>query len=357
MIDPTDLEDNPVYRAAADWLIRLGQPDLLPSDTLTWQRWMAEDPRHRQAFHELEELWGKVAAVPAQAPATPDELSADRYDGSVSVSAWRRQQSPVFRSWNRVGPWAWAAVMLLALTCLGFGSVFAPRLTDALMTGNTFETAVGENSTVLLSDGSQLQLGGRTRLRVSFSAHLRRIDLFGGEACFVVAKDPTRPFTVRAGNAAVTAVGTEFNVRRNEDRVIVSVLEGRVLVQPLAPILPIAWLPPSRVLGSAEPLASGQRSTVTGRGTEAVQSVSDPSSAVAWSQGRLAFEGEPLRYVVEDVNRYATTPVIIADERTGNLRVTGTVSENNIMGWIGSLQAAFGIHADIESNQIVLRQQ
>src|SRR5581483_10836320 len=137
----------------------------------------------------------------------------------------------------------------------------------------------------------------------------------------------------------------------------VSVLDGRVLVQPMAPLLSIGWLPPSRVVGSAKPLASGQRSTVTGHGAASVQSVSDASSAVAWQQGRLAFEAEPLRYVVEDVNRYAAKPIVIADERTGDLRVTGTVAENNIMGWIGSLQAAFGIQADIESSQVVLRRQ
>lgn len=357
MIDPTDLEDDPIYRDAADWLIRLRQPDLRSSDTLTWQRWMAEDPRHRQAFRELEEVWGKLATVPAQPPGISAEMSADRYDGSVSVSTWRRQQKPIFRSRNRVGRWAWAAVMLLTLTCIGFGSVLAPRLTDALMAGKAFETAVGENATLSLADGSRVQLGGHTRLRVWIGSHARQIDLSSGEAFFAVAKDPARPFTVRAGNATVTAVGTEFNVRRSDDRVIVSVLEGRVLVQPMVPMLPIAWLPPSRAMGSAKPLGSGQRSTVTGRGAESIQSVSDASNAVAWSQGRLAFEAEPLRYVVEDVNRYAAKPVVIADDRTGDLRVTGTVAENNIMGWIGSLQAAFGIHADIESNRIVLRQQ
>jgi transmembrane sensor len=327
------------------------------ADTQNWQRWMAEDPRHSQAFRELEKLWEDFDALPAQPHATPAELTADRYDGSLPVSAWRRQQIPIFRGWNHPGRWAWAAVMLLTLTCIGFGGVLAPRLTSALSDGKTFDTAVGQNATVRLSDGSEVQLGGHTRLRVSLTAHLRQIDLLSGEAFFVVAKDPARPFTVRAGNATVTAVGTEFNVRRSDDRVTVSVLEGRVLIQPMAPLLPIAWLSPSRAVGSAKPLASGQRSTVTGHGTESIQSVSDTSSAVAWSQGRLAFEAEPLRYVVQDVNRYTDKPILIADDRTADLQVTGTVAESNILGWINSLQAAFGIHADIQSNQIVLRQQ
>jgi len=69
----------------------------------------------------------------------------------------------------------------------------------------------------------------------------------------------------------------------------------------------------------------------------------DASSAVAWQQGRLAFESEPLRYVVQDVNRYTEKPIVIADPRTGALRVTGTVTEDNIIGWINSLQSAFAL--------------
>jgi transmembrane sensor len=181
---------------------------------------------------------------------------------------------------------------------------------------------------------------------------LRQIELLGGEACFQVAKDRARPFLVRAGNATVTAVGTEFNVRRSDDRVVVSVLEGRVIVQP---ITPEAWLPVSTHVGSSTSVSAGQRTTVNHRGIESTQAVSDATSAIAWQHGRLAFEAEPLRYVVQDVNRYSGKPIVIADSRTGELRVTGTVTEANIAGWVNSLQAAFGIHADIQSDQIVLR--
>jgi len=104
-------------------------------------------------------------------------------------------------------------------------------------------------------------------------------------------------------------------------------------------------------------VSAGELSTVNRRGVESTQSVADTSSAVEWQRGRLAFEAEPLRYVVQDVNRYTDKPIVIADEHTGDLRVTGTVTEANIVGWVNSLQAAFGIHVDIQTDQIVLRQK
>jgi transmembrane sensor len=349
-----DAERDPVYEVAADWLLRLRQPNLSLEDTLGWQQWMEQDASHREAFRALEVVWGKFDAVPALERVAPESLRDDRYDGTVPVSAWKAAQSPAF--WHRPRHWALAAVVLLALACVMVGSVLAPVLTAELSRDRAFETAVGENAVVQLSDGTEVQLGGHTRLTVSFGPHLREIDLAQGEAYFAVAKDPARPFLVRAGTATVTAVGTEFNVRRSDDRVVVSVLEGRVLVQPMASVLPIPWAPLSRAVGTAAPLDAGQRSTVNRRGIESTRSVADASSAVAWQRGRMAFEAEPLRYVVQDVNRYSDKPIVIADARTADLRVTGTVTEANVIGWLHSLESAFGIHADIQPDRIVLSQ-
>jgi transmembrane sensor len=63
MIDPREAERDPIYMVGAEWLVRLRQPGLSLSDTLSWQRWMDQDPRHRQAFSELEEVWEKLGAV------------------------------------------------------------------------------------------------------------------------------------------------------------------------------------------------------------------------------------------------------------------------------------------------------
>jgi transmembrane sensor len=346
------VDRDPVYATAAEWLLRLQEANLTLEETLVWQQWMAQDARHRYAFQELEELWGKFGSVAAPSPVSRRALEADTYDGSIPVSAWRALSRVA--SMGGVRRMALAAMLLLALTGLFAASLLAPNAVGLSGISN-FETAVGQNAVLRLPDGSRVQLGGHTRLSVVMKPHLRQIDLLSGEACFQVAKDHTRPFLVRAGTATVTAVGTEFNIRRSDDRIVVSVLEGRVLVQPLAPVVPIAWIPLSKAVGTPAPVSAGQRTTVDRRGTESTEAVGDASSAVAWQEGHLAFEAEPLRYVVQDVNRYAEKPIVIADSRTGDLRVTGTVTEANIIGWVNSLQAAFGLHADIQSDRIVLR--
>jgi len=348
-----DLERDPVYAEAAEWLTRLRQSSPTLEEVCAWQQWMAREERHRQVFQELEEMWALFGGVAEPGPAAAHELEADTYDGSMPVGDWIRARRKSSRPGLR--RFALAAMLLVALSCVGVGSWFVPSLVSGLRAGVDYATSVGENADVRLADGSSVQLGGHTRIRVTLDSRQRRIDLLSGEACFEVAKDPTRPFLVRAGNANITAVGTAFNIRRSGDRVVVSVLEGRVLVQPMAAATPLAWIGPAVPAGSAAPLKAGQRTTVT-RGTlESTQALSDASSAVAWQHGRLAFESEPLRDVIQDVNRYASKPIVLGDERTGDLRVTGTVTQANIMGWINSLQAAFGIRAEVDADRIVLQ--
>src|SRR5262249_47175706 len=94
--------------------------------------------------------------------------------------------------------------------------------------GGRYSTPVGGIDNVALADGSRMTLNTDTRIRVALTETERRIELDKGEGFFEVAKDPSRPFVVYAGNKRVVAVGTKFSVRRENDDVEVIVTEGRV---------------------------------------------------------------------------------------------------------------------------------
>ena len=90
--------------------------------------------------------------------------------------------------------------MAAAAAIFGFRALSSPVLSTM-----SVATAVGENRTVPLPDGSRITVGGYSRVEVSFSDSERRVELARGEALFKVAKDPTRPFVVHAGRARVVA--------------------------------------------------------------------------------------------------------------------------------------------------------
>jgi transmembrane sensor len=338
-----NIENDPTHLAAADWFVRLQSAEVSLAETLEWQTWLHESPLNAQAFARIEEVSRAVRGMPPPGPVALPELFGDRYDGSVALRDWKRPRGPK-------SAWSWAASGLAAsLAAAALGFAFWKPPADM----NTFATAVGENRTVTLRDGSVIALGGDTRIEVSLSEHVRAIELTRGEALFKVAKDADRPFKVRAGEATITAVGTEFNVERDSDRAIVSVTEGRVVVKPIVGFLPVALLKEFKPKLRTVHLNAGQQTTAGRAGIEEPTKMEDPADG--WQVGHLAFRLQPLRYVLEDVNRYAQKPIVLDNEGMGTLVITGTVERENIGGWVKSLEHAFDLQATEEAEQIVLR--
>ncbi len=339
-----DIERDPAYLAAADWFVRLQSTEVSVEDTLDWQAWLNESPKNAQAFARIEELSQVLRSVPVPPAVPADELAHDHYDASVPLKDWKER---------RTLPWPW---MTLALAALLAGIAFTvATLFWQRAPASTFSTAVGQNRNITLGDGSTVALGGDTRIEVALSSRVRAVRLTRGEALFRVARNPARPFKVRVGDATIVALGTAFDVQLGSDRAIVSVTEGRVLVEPTARFLPVSVLQEFRPKLRAVHLDAGQQTIAGSAGIEEPTEVEDPAAATAWQTGRLAFRLEPLRYVLEDVNRYARKPIVLEGEGLGEIVITGTVERDNISGWVSSLERAFDLEADEEHDRIVIR--
>jgi transmembrane sensor len=336
----TEIDSDPAHLAAADWLVRLQSTDVSLQDTLAWQAWLSENPTNAQAFARIEEISQVLRGVPAPSAVSARQFARDRYDASVPIKDWHQ---PPAR-------WPWVAIAVAASFAILALSFAFWRASPA---PNTFATAIGENRNVTLSDGSTIALGADTQIEVMLSEKERDIELTRGEALFMVAKDATRPFKVRAGDATIVAVGTAFNVERDSDRAVVSVTEGRVLVEPVAHFLPVSVLHEFKPKLRSVHLVAGQQTTAGSAGIEEPTKMEEP--ATGWQIGHLAFHLQPLRYVLEDVNRYAQKPIVLQGDKPGALVITGTVERENIAGWVKSLERAFDLQATEESDQITLR--
>src|SRR3546814_951836 len=103
-----------------------------------------------------------------------------------------------------------AAVLVLAV---GAGW----RLWDPMQPPQRYATAIGQQHDVALEDGSRVRLDTNSALVVRYSRKHRDVVLERGRAQFDVAHAPQRPFTVHAGPGTVRAVGTQFQVRHQDD--------------------------------------------------------------------------------------------------------------------------------------------
>lgn len=158
-------------------------------------------------------------------------------------------------------------------------------------TWDRYATAVGEQRSVSLDDGSMIYINTRTRVDVRYSAEARELRLVGGEALFKVEPDPARPFRVRVNGAVVEAVGTQFNIYRKPHQAIVTVIEGAVRA-------------------GAEQVNAGQAVTITMDGRITAPAAADVGQATAWRQRRLVFEWETLETIAAEFNRYNRAPRI-----------------------------------------------
>ncbi|HMI73179.1 MAG TPA: FecR domain-containing protein [Steroidobacteraceae bacterium] len=340
MTNSIDIDRDPTHLAAADWLVRLQSTDVSIEDTLAWQAWLNESPRNARAFARIEELSQVLRDVPAPSAASASQIARDRYDASVPIKDWHQPHAR--RPWTAIS--VAASLVSLTLTLAYWKTQPAT---------NTFSTAIGENRTVALSDGSTIALAADTHITVALSEKERNIELSKGEALFMVAKDAARPFKVHAGDATIVAVGTAFNVERDSDRAVVSVTEGRVVVEPVSHFLPVSVLHEFKPKLRSVHLVAGQQTTAGSAGIEEPTKMESP--ATDWQTGHLAFHLQPLRYVLEDVNRYAPKPIVSASDDVGALVITGTVERENISGWVKSLERAFDLQATEEADQITLR--
>lgn len=328
---------------AARWFVTLQHAELSLRVLKSWKKWELV-PENREAFDAVERVWQLADAVPKLQAASAQERAADHYDGSVPISSWRSARGTAANTFparrrfamNILGLAAAAAAVLFAL----LWRFDAPRV---LSHGVVLETGIAEHKEIVLEDGTRIHLGGQTLVTASFTKHARSVVLDRGEALFKVVRDPTRPFQVSAGGGLITAVGTEFNVRhRQDDDVIVTVAEGTVEVTPssTAPVRHDRQ-PEREQYSSTQRLVRGQEVTYDTRGRISPIRAADLDVSAAWRDGRLKYRSEPLRNVIQDLNRYSNRRVTLGDPAAENLLYSGTVFVRDIDDWIAGVERIY----------------
>lgn len=338
---------------AAQWFMELDRPDADPQRFIEWQQWMRADAAHHTAYTVFERQM-HLKIKQARLLPTAEEMAADDYDGSVCIEDWMiLPRTARRRSFVRYA----IAAGIAALTLAGggfwlYGDYRAQHGTFS------YQTAAGERREFKLAEGSRVTLDADSELHVELTPERRALQLTHGEAYFNVAKNARRPFTVRAGNAEVRAVGTAFNVRMSEDRTVVAVTEGKVEVTSDA--VPVAS--PSTtdtaahgkvakpvVKSQAAPIVLAARvsageavSYVTHEGLSELPAA-EASLATTWLKGRRQYRNEPLRYVLADIDRYTGKQISIADTATGDLPFTGTLDLENSDAWLKGLAVALPV--------------
>ncbi|MFT2091012.1 FecR family protein [Paraglaciecola sp. 2405UD69-4] len=342
-----------LFEIATDYYYRLQEPDITTEEIQQWQEWLVKAPEHAQAFKKVESLMCITASIDEMHWPDERELMDDDYDGSVSVAKWNSKQNSLFskiknkaRAMNiRALDFAPAYLRFSVTAAVAFilvTTIFYFNLNT--QSEFVYQSSKGENLPIILEDNSSVTLGADTKITVRYNKNARHIELEYGEAYFDVAKDPSRPFTVDSGSRSVTALGTEFNISRQSVRSVVTVTEGKVIVEPENDRY-VARMTSSvfyKKLKTDAFLEAGQSIEYDKNEISAVETV-DVQAQTSWRNGTLKYLDESLGFVIEDINRYSSIPIVIDDPRILKFRYSGTIFVEGIESWVQSLPYIFPV--------------
>jgi transmembrane sensor len=336
-----DSPGDPVERAAAEFLKRAAG-DWNEADESRHQESL-QDPTFAAAASSVERVWEGIGANANR----PEFLS-------MREQALARARRANVKRWSL--PWTqaqskWAVAAGVAGVAIVLGVVW--QLSPYGFRPGVYETGVGEQRVIELSDHSHIALDSGTKIRASLTADARTIEIARGQAQFSVTHDPARPFKVIAGGHTIVAVGTVFTVEYADQTVHVAMMEGKVAV------LTRDAAHDEATQGSADPkieLNAGEELRFAANGHATVTPKADIAAATAWREGKVIFHSEPLGEAIRRLNRYSNIQLQIDGAELSNLTVSGVFEAGDSRAFADAVQAYLPVIADYSrSDRITLR--
>jgi transmembrane sensor len=337
-----------------------------PEELADMAEWMATHP-------ELEAIFDAVQAYGKPSRATTD-TDAVVWDAALAWEKMRRRLSePAVLRLETTPPampprairpterrrllyFASAAAVFLVASIWSkvIGHALWPtaasvRTDSAPMMMRVVSTGRGQLASIELSDGSKVTLAQDSRLRIpaAYGTHsanhpVRELYL-EGKALFRVRHDTLRPFLVHTSTALTEDLGTEFVVAAYPEmratQVFVSL--GSVAVRPASgkgePSLPSSDPYPLAVLrpGMLARIDASAITTVTANVRAAPY--------LGWTQGKLVFDGTPMRETVAELSRWYNADIHV-DASLENTRVTAELTDEPLDAAVHRLASILGAH-------------
>lgn len=281
-----------INEQAADWLIRLNEPDADERLAAEFDAWKRSDARHAAAAERLQGFIGQMSALRGQKASVHAALDA------AFTSRKRRYR----------GKRAATALMLLAL--LPAWALWRSELPGYLLAD--LRTQPAQWLAHELPDHSRVTLSGNSALDLQYDSQQRRIRLLRGEVLVDVAHDSTRPFIVATEQGEVRALGTRFVVTRRDGATLVTMLESRVA---------------ATASGNPQALEvnAGEQARITRHDVQMTTTVDTRSVEDAWRHHQLVVRDQPLPAVLDQLARQFPGHMQFDREALADLRVSAVL--------------------------------
>lgn len=270
------------------------------SDTFL-ARWLNNElsDEEKIAFEASEEfsIYNKIAKKSTEFVAP--EFDKAQIFNNIQTEIYPKKQQKVISFFK---PWVYGAAAAVVLLFSVFYYINQPE---------KYSTGIGEQLAVTLPDNSKVLLNANSTLEFSKKnwSSDRTLNL-SGEGYFKVEKGST--FTVETEEGKVTVLGTQFNVKTDNDFFEVVCFEGKVKAETTNT---------ESILTKGNAFRSIKNAPVEKWNIE--------EQAPSWKNGESSFNSAPLTYVINALeNQYDIA--IDATKVDVNKRFTGSFTHNNL---------------------------
>jgi len=303
----SDPSNDRISDEAANWCMRVNEPDFTEQERDQLNRWLNSDPAHQREYDAMLEIWTISEFLPTNTPVPHTSRPRRAHKRPLMV----------------------AAALVLALPLAGWLGWQLNVIPDSYQ---RFESGSSTRD-ITLADGSHVQMNLGSQLSFANFKDRRSVTLSRGEAYFEAVHDASHPFLVNAGAGQVKVLGTHFNVWTYQGQVVVTLTQGSVQV------MGDRGKPDELVT-----LSPGMQARYDRLNTFPALGTASASQALAWREGKLILNDLPLSEALPQMNRYLDSPIHLGDRATGQLRIGGVYNTSNIAGLVQTLPKVLPVY-------------
>ncbi|TKG93479.1 DUF4974 domain-containing protein [Puteibacter caeruleilacunae] len=276
-------------------------------DHLEILKWIKLSDENEKEFFQLKDMWdaGQLEYVDKKR----EELNWNKLLQRIEDKKENPRKIKLM-SWKRVGI---AASFLLLFFAGWLANSILPKFTSENMAMHTIVVPKGEQSQLILADGTKVWLNANTTFSypVDFSKENRKTNL-NGEAFFDVVSDRMHPFEVKTKHQKIRVFGTQFNVDAYEDaaKTVTTLIHGEVRIYDQR----------DREVVTLKPK---EKSILSHRSHELYVTEAEFEIDAGWKDGILYFDGISFDELAGKIERWYGTKIIIKDERLKQEKFTG----------------------------------
>ncbi|MBO0331235.1 FecR family protein [[Muricauda] lutisoli] len=288
-------------------------------------RWIADDLSEEElSGFKTSDVYKEIMAIDDAAKSlSVTEIDVEK---ALSLVTSKNQNTQKENKVKRLWVFS-AAAACIAILFVGYTYFYGTR---------TYSTGIGEKETLLLADGSIIELNANSTVSYKrFNWEEDRAVDFDGEAFFDIKSG--KGFTVNTNKGTVSVSGTQFNINNRRD-LKVQCYEGSITFSPMNANLP-----------GLELTQGMEIQVVNGKIHQKEISESTPD----WTNGFSSFSEQPLSEVLDEL--MLQYPVEFRwNSIDVNRKFTGNFTHNNLENALKTTMEPMGIEYHVSADKRIV---